>query len=286
MEQNHQVRGEHLATSNTKIKPFLVVAMVFGLATLGVGAQAQSYREGRGLELTGPLEPLQTGVSETKIFAELLAHNEARKVALIDYTAVRTYAVVDLKGKVHAEETGRMEFRAPDKKWFTVTSEKGSAIVRRLALNALITSEIQAAAGKEHHDSSISPANYTLQLLGQQKVGRYHCFVAQAIPKRRDKYLFEGKVWIDDQDFAIVRIEGHPAKKLSFWIERADFVRQYQKIDGFWLPQKDETLVHVRLYGTKMLTIDHQAYVVHGVDNGGVSATSQEASAREGTGAN
>jgi hypothetical protein len=39
-----------------------------------------------------------------------------------------------------------------------------------------------------------------------------------------------------------VRIEGHPAKKLSFWIRRADFVRQYQKIDGFWLPQKDQTL--------------------------------------------
>jgi hypothetical protein len=49
------------------------------------------------------------------------------------------------------------------------------------------------------------------------------------MPKRPDKYLFEGKVWIDSQDYAIVRIAGHPAKKLSFWIERADFVRQYQK---------------------------------------------------------
>jgi len=29
---------------------------------------------------------------------------------------------------------------------------------------------------------------------------------------------------IDTQDFAVVRIAGHPQKKLSFWIERADFV--------------------------------------------------------------
>jgi hypothetical protein len=64
-------------------------------------------------------------------------------------------------------------------------------------------------------------------------------------------------------DYSVVRIEGHPAKKLSFWIERADFVRQYQKIDGFWLPQKDQTLVQVRLYGKKILTIDHQDYVVN-----------------------
>jgi hypothetical protein len=65
-----------------------------------------------------------------------------------------------------------------------------------------------------------------------------HCFVAQAVPKRKDKYLFEGKLWIDVDDYAVVRIVGHPAKKLSFWIERADFVRQYQKIEGFWLPEK------------------------------------------------
>jgi hypothetical protein len=61
----------------------------------------------------------------------------------------------------------------------------------------------------------------------------------------------------------VVRIEGHPAKKLSFWIQRADFVRQYQKIDGFWLAQRDETFVEVRLYGKKVLTIEHQNYVVN-----------------------
>jgi hypothetical protein len=74
-------------------------------------------------------------------------------------------------------------------------------------------------------------------------------------------------VWIDVQDFAIVRIAGHPAKKLSFWIERADFVRQYQKIDGFWLSQKDETFVNVRMYGQKLLIIDHQNYTVTGARN-------------------
>lgn len=61
----------------------------------------------------------------------------------------------------------------------------------------------------------------------------------------------------------MVRIEGHPAKQLSFWIQRADFVRQYQKIDGFWFPQKDQTVVQVRLYGKKVLTIDHRDYVVN-----------------------
>src|SRR5262249_28512989 len=106
-------------------------------------------------------------------------------------------------------------------------------------------------------------ANYTLDLVGEQQVGSHHCFVAWALPKRKDKYLFEGKLWIDVDDYAVVRIEGHPARRPSFWIQRADFVRQYQKIDGFWLPEKDQTFVQVRLYGKKVLTIEHQNYVVN-----------------------
>ena len=93
-----------------------------------------------------------------------------------------------------------MEFRAPGQKTFIVVSERGSGIIRHKALNPLISSEIEAAAGKVHHDSSIAAANYSLDLLGEQQVGPYHCFVAQAVPRRQDKYLFEGKLWIDVDD--------------------------------------------------------------------------------------
>lgn len=95
-------------------------------------------------------------------------------------------------------------------------------------------------------------------------VGVYRCYVLRAIPRRVDKYLFVGRVWVDQEDFAVVRIEGRPAAKLSFWIRRAEFVREYQKIAGFWLPLKDETVVDVRIYGKKVLTIDHRDYAAKG----------------------
>jgi len=258
---------------------FLVAATMAAMTMFAAHAKAQSNQENQ-LELTTPLELLRPDVAEDRLFAELDAHNELRKAALLDYTALRTYQVVDLKGKVHAEEVGRMEFRAPDQKKFVATSESGSGLIRRMALNPLIASEIEAAAGKEHHNSAITAANYSLKLLGEQQVGPYHCFVAQAVPKREDKYLFEGKLWIDVIDYAIARIEGHPAKKLSFWIERANFVRQYQKIDGFWLPQKDQTFVQVRLYGKKVLTIEHQNYVVNAAQNSEGRTLVQKAHAR------
>jgi outer membrane lipoprotein-sorting protein len=246
----------------TKIALLLATTAFLTFTTFTAGSKAQDNQENE-LDPSIPLEPLRPGIAADQIFAELVARNEARNAALRDYTALRTYQVTDLKGKVHAEEIGRMEYHAPDKKTFLVTSEAGSGLIRHMALNPLIASEIAAAAGKEHRDSSITPANYTIDLLGEQEVGPYRCFVAQVIPRRKDKYLFEGKAWIDARDYAVVRIEGHPAKKLSFWIERADFVRQYQKIGGFWLPQRDETFVQVRLYGKNVLTIDHQGYAVN-----------------------
>ncbi len=256
------MRRETRAIAKTKLRVPLTIAALVAMAMVSVPAEGQAA-PGNQPALATALAPLRSGVSGEQIFSQLEARNEVRKQALRDYTALRTYQVIDLKGKVHAEESGKMEFRAPEQKRFVVTSESGSGLIRRMALNPLINSEIEAAAGKEHHDSAISPANYSLDLLGEQQVGSHHCFVAQAVPKRRDKYLFEGKLWIDVDDYAVVRIEGHPAKKLSFWIESADFVRQYQKIDGFWLPERDQTFVHVRLYGTKVLNIQHQNYVVN-----------------------
>jgi hypothetical protein len=250
------------ATSRGKLAFSLGAAAMVAIAMLATEANAHAAEEELP-QLSGVIEPLRPGVTESQLFGELAAHNEQRRMALHDYSVQRTYQVIDLKGKVHAEEVGRMEFLAPGQKTFTVTSESGSGLVRHMALNPLINSEIETAAGKEHHDSAISADNYFLNLLGEQQVGPDRCFVAKAVPKRKDKYLFEGKLWIDVQDYSVVRIEGHPAKKLSFWIERADFVRQYQKIDRFWLPQKDETLVQVRLYGKKVLTIDHRDYVVN-----------------------
>jgi hypothetical protein len=244
-----------------KFRYFLVALILFGVVATTT-ARAQSDRQDSDADVAAPVEPLPPDLDEGKLFTELLTHNELRNAALAGYTEQRTYQVTDISGRVRAQEIGQMEYRAPDKKSFATTSESGSVIVRRLALNPLIASEIDAASSKQHHDSAITPANYTLELLGEQQVGPYRCILAQATPKRTDKYLFEGKVWIDSEDFAVVRIVGHPAKKLSFWIERVNFVREYQKIDGFWLPLKDETHVQVRMYGQKVLTIDHQNYSV------------------------
>jgi hypothetical protein len=241
---------------------FLAIALV-GLIAANARLAGQSAQTGSPQEPATQLDPPAPGMSGDEIFRALLRHNDMRNVELKQYSAVRTYEVRNPSGKVYARQVVQLDYRAPDTKMFMTTLEEGSGLVRHMVFKRLIESETDAAAGKEHHDSSITPANYSFDLLGEEQAGPYYCFVIQATPKRQDKYLFEGTIWIDAQDFAIAKIAGHPAKKPSFWIEKADFVRQYQKVGQFWLPLKDETVVHVRLNGVKILTIDHGGYAVN-----------------------
>jgi len=239
----------------------LLITIAAGLparTTLGADQTARSLAE--------TVSPLQVGFQDMtgdQVFAKLLEHNRIRDARLRQYTTVRTYEVTNDRGKRYARQVVRVAYQTPDHKSFQTESEEGSAMVRNMVLKRLIESESETSSGRAHHDSAIKPANYEFTLLGEQDIGPYHCLLVEATPKRKDKYLFEGKIWIDAQDYAIVRIAGEPAKSLSFWITRADFVRQYQKIGEFWLPAEDETLVRLRMAGKKILTIQHRDYVVN-----------------------
>jgi hypothetical protein len=211
-----------------------------------------------------PIRPASPELTGAYILAELLAHNRLRDKQLAGYSTVRTYQVMSDRGKLYASEVVRMHYHAPDHMRFSIASAQGLLLVRDLVLKRLMESEVKASAGKARRNTSLRPANYSFQLLGEQNVGAYNCYVVQATPRRADKHLFKGKVWIDTEGYGVVRISGQPAGKLSFWIESAHFVRQYQEIDGFWLPWKDESTVHVRFAGTKILTIVHRQYIVNG----------------------
>ncbi|MBI4470681.1 MAG: hypothetical protein HY650_15305 [Acidobacteria bacterium] len=206
--------------------------------------------------------PSPGGTAGEKIFTKLMERNVQRERRLRQYSVARTYSVKNDKGKLRASAQVVLQYQAPSTKVFNIVAEEGSGFVRRGVFKRLMESEVESAAGRSRHDSSITPANYSFEFVGEEDVDGHHCLVVQAIPKRRDKYLFDGRVWIEAHEFAIVRIEGHPAKNPSFWIKQVDFVRRYQKIGEFWLPLKDESVTQVRVFGKNILTIDYQNYEV------------------------
>jgi hypothetical protein len=157
-----------------------------------------------------------------------------------------------------------MDYKAPAIETFTSTSGKGSEFVRQHVFQRLMKYEETRIQVNKDPDSLITSENYSFEVVGTDRIGSSDCSVVRAIPKRKETDLFEGRIWIDTQDFAIVKIVGHLAKNPSFWIKRVDFVRNYRKIDGFWLLSREEAISAVRIYGKEILTVDYQNYTVNG----------------------
>jgi hypothetical protein len=246
-----------------RIEAVVTIALIQGAGPVTSVAVSQVFAGQTAQEVAFSSYSAPASLTGDEVVAKMLERNQLRNEQLQQYSAVRTYEIRNPEGKLAAQAVVRVEYQAPDKKTFNKTSEKGSGIVRHMVFDHLIQSESETSSGREHHDSAITSANYTFTLAGEEDLSPYHCFVVEAAPKRKEKYLFEGKIWIDAEDFAVVKIAGHPAKKPSFWINRAEFVRQYQRIAGFWLPFRDETSVDVKMYGKRIFTIDHQQYVIN-----------------------
>jgi len=64
-------------------------------------------------------------------------------------------------------------------------------------------------------------------------------------------------------EVAIALIGARPASNPSFWIRHVEFVRTYSKVGSLWLPSRDEMVADIRIYGRKVLTIDHHDYVLN-----------------------
>jgi hypothetical protein len=198
-----------------------------------------------------------------EIFSRLIEHNRQRESLLRGYSVQRAYSATNKSGTLYAAEEVRMSYAAPDEKTFVTLSARGSWLVRDLVFSRLMQTEAATARGKERNDSSITPANYRFEALGGDEVGGRPCYVVQAIPLRKNKYLFAGRVWVDAGEFAIARIAARPASNPSFWIRHVEFVRTFSKVGSLWLPSRDETVADIRIHGRKVLTIDHHDYVLN-----------------------
>src|SRR3984893_3246499 len=167
-----------------------------GLSLLFVAAASL-----QAADISTALAPL-TG---DEIFSRLIEHNRQRESLLRGYSVHRAYSATNRSGKLYAAEEVRMSYAAPDEKTFVTLSARGSWVVRDLVFSRLMQTEAAAASGKERNDSSITPANYRFEALGTGEAGGRPCYVVQAIPLRKNKYLFEGRIWIDAVEFAIAR---------------------------------------------------------------------------------
>jgi hypothetical protein len=211
-----------------------------------------------GLAQAADTAPLS--MSADDVVRQLVEMDKMRASALRSYVSERRYIAENPKFSKHAEVTVQESYVPPGRKELNVTSETGSTLVRRRVIAKLIEAELDAVRDANRDQTHVTPENYTFQLAGTEQVDGYSCFVLEVTPKSAKKYLMRGRIWVDTSDFAIVRMEGSPAKNPSVWTREVHFIRRYEKHGPFWLPAFLESDSKIVIAGTSSLKIEYSNY--------------------------
>lgn len=208
-------------------------------------------------------EPQQ--LSAEAIVEKMLAANLRRDQTLRAYTGSRTYTVDyrGFPGGRHAEMTVQAAYTSSAGKEFTIVSQTGSGMLQKRVLERLLDSEREALQEPNRRRNDLSPENYSFELAGLESTPAGDSYILSVTPKKKSKFLYRGKVWIDAADFAVARIEAEPAANPSFWISRTRIRHDYVKIGEFWLPAHNQSVTNVRLGGNAVLTIDYTNYKIN-----------------------
>jgi len=207
-------------------------------------------------------------LSAGEIVARMLEKNLQRLVALERYESERTYRLeyTGAGGEHHAEIQVRAEYTGPDQKRLTVVSESGSKFLCDKVLRRLVEGEQEATAQSNRMQTTLGPKNYDTELVGEEMVaepgGPIQTWVLRVTPKVNNKFTYRGKVWVSEDDYAVVGVLGEPAKNPSWWINRARFESLYVRRGDVWLPAKNASSSHVRIGGEATLTIEYGTYPV------------------------
>src|SRR5439155_14595464 len=155
------------------------------------------------------LPPLQ------EILDHMMSRNAWQNRTLLEFHALRKFHAANVRFKAESTMYVQTVFRRPDQLESTVTSHEGSNLIRARVFDKILEAENETRAKKDKQQVDIIPANYTFSFVDAEDCSGRSCYRMRISPRRREKYALDGEIWIDTEDYSIVRIHGAPAKRPS-----------------------------------------------------------------------
>src|SRR5438105_11564489 len=188
------------------------------LAAICLAFAGLSFARDRG---EGPLDPAPPkGVTAQEIIQKFAAREKEFEIARDNYTYRQSVKVQTLDGDTVSgeyQQTFDVLFDDKGRRIISVvysppsTLEKGGLImssqdfqdIERLQPCVLTTEELP---------------EYDVTYLGQQREDELNTYLFEIHPKQTDKKKrrFQGKVWVDDRDFQIVKVLGNGVAEANF----------------------------------------------------------------------
>jgi len=210
----------------------------------------------------GSMLPLygQQAKTADEVVATMLARDGVRESASGGYIGDREYVMENHTFQMRAQMLVRVNCGPNGVKHFEVLSEDGWKSANKRVLREMLATESDSSHPDTRTKSRITSDNYIFRSIKASSLDGRAAYVIEVIPKREDKSLFRGRIWVDAEDYALARVEGEPAKAPSFWTRKVRFIQQYQKNGAFWFPTMTTSVTDARMFGATDVNIRHFDY--------------------------
>jgi len=181
------------------------------------------------------------------IIARMAQARDENRHRFRPYIVTREYKLFgqerqDIKSQVTAEIT----FIPPDSKKYAFQKSSGAGLVGRIVGRML---ESEAEIAKNQGSTDISPNNYDFRFIREEELAGRRCYVLELNPRRKEKNLVRGNIWVDADTYLVHRTEAEPAKSLSWWVRDVRMVFLYGDVEGMWLQMASEATATLRILG-------------------------------------
>jgi hypothetical protein len=203
-----------------------------------------------------------TALTSEQVVSNLVRRNLERAQALAAYQGTRIYRLEyrGFLGSRSAEMVVDVKYKSPETKEFIILSETGSKLLIERVFKKLLQSEKDALVEENPRDTTLNRDNYKFAQVGYENTPSRALYVFSVEPRTKNKFLYRGRIWVDAEDFAVVRLQGEPAKNPSFWTKDTKIEQTYAKVSDFWFPALNRSTTNIRLGGRAYLTIEYKDY--------------------------
>ena len=225
------------------MKTLIISALLLSLVTAASGQTAE-----------------QSTTEANEVMATMFARDRQREALSHGYAGSRRYILDNQRFHKHAELLVAVKCDSDGTKHFDVVAEEGWKSANKRVLRKMLESETETSRPVTRPKTRLTPDNYDFTMVGNNLIEGRPTYVIGVSPKRADKYLFQGQIWVDANDYALVQAEGKPARNPSFWTRSIHFVHQYRKSGSFWFPLSTESVTQALIFGTTEVTIRYFDY--------------------------
>ena len=217
-----------------------------------------------GIRAQQAAQPPAPRPSDQEIIARIDAAVQQRSDNLAGYTVQETYSIYrNGEDKPSAEETVQTTYTHASGKDYTPISHSGSGMLRNAIIAKVLAGEKEMSAAANRPGVLVTSANYDMHpQSGTVDLNGHKCIVVDLVPKRKSQHLFNGKAWVDADDFTVIRLAGVPSESPSFFAGETIVTRDYEKVDGFAMATHAEARSHSFLLGDTVMKIDYTGYKI------------------------